>query len=228
MRWIRKKNEPQQLQEWRLKYRNDPNFGYDLLRKDRDAIDAVHSSLLIEQGYICAYTGIGITENSSHIEHLNPQKHCEPMEEVTYKNIVACCPGPNKPDPPYGAKKKDDWPCPKEAHLFISPLDQSCERKFIYSNTGEVKFQDGDEAAKKTIEKLGLNHKDLVKERKGLIQGIIGKTNSLPIKDARKRLKQLTEAKNERLEPFCFVLIPVLEKHIKRIEFIRTQKQRKI
>jgi uncharacterized protein (TIGR02646 family) len=139
MRWIRKKNEPQKLQEWRLKYKNDPNFGYSLLRQEKDAIDSVHSSLLMEQGYLCAYTGLGIDQDSSHIEHVTPQAHCEAMETVAYTNIVACCPGPNQVDPPYGAKKKDHWPSPEEAHLFVSPLNPACDSKFIYTNTGKIK-----------------------------------------------------------------------------------------
>ncbi|BAU10233.1 hypothetical protein LEP3755_07140 [Leptolyngbya sp. NIES-3755] len=225
MRWIRKQNEPRQLTEWRLKYKKDPNLGYELLRKNKEAIAAVHFSLLEEQGYLCAYTGTGIDENSSHIEHIKPQTHCQPIETVTYTNIVACCPGANKPDPPYGAKKKDHWPSPAEAHLFVSPLEPSCESKFRYAKNGEIKYQAGDLAAQITIKKLGLNHKLLIATRKATIQGVLGKTNNLSLKDAKQRLKQLQNQNSGKLEPFCFVIIQALEKYIKSIEFRRAQKQ---
>jgi uncharacterized protein (TIGR02646 family) len=226
MRWIRKNNEPRQLTEWRSKYSNDINFGYDLLRKNKEVTEAVHIALLNEQGWICAYTGVRIEQDSSHLEHVKPQKHCIPIETVTYSNIVACCPGANKPDPPYGAKKKDDWPAPDEAHLFVSPLDPLCEQKFTYNNRGEMKHQPEDTAAETTIVKLGLNHNILIESRKATIQGTLGKTNNLSLKNAKQRLKQLENQTSMKLEPFSFVLIQALQKHVKRLEHIRTQKSK--
>jgi uncharacterized protein (TIGR02646 family) len=226
MRWIRKNNEPRQLTEWRSKYSNDINFGYDLLRKDKEVTTAVHMALLAEQGWICAYTGLRIEQDSSHMEHVKPQTHCEAIETVTYTNIVACFPAPNTPDPPYGAKKKDYWPAPSEKHLFVSPLNQTCNHRFTYTLKGKIKAEDTDLAANTTIKKLGLNHKLLDDYRRATIQGVIGKDNNLPLKEAKQRLKQLQSQDSGRLEPFYFVLIQVLEKHIKRIELIRIQKNK--
>lgn len=225
MRWIRKQNEPRQLTEWRSRYCNDINFGYDLLRKDCDTTAAVHSSLLEEQGWLCAYTGLRIEANSSHIEHLKPQTHCQGSETVTYTNIVACCPAPNTPNLPYGAKKKDDWPSPSEEHLFVSPLNQTCNDRFTFTLKGKIKAQDADLAAKTTIAKLALDHRDLEAYRRAAIQGTLGKENSLPLKEAKQRLKQIKAPTSGKLDPFCFVLVQALEKHIKRIEYIQSQKQ---
>jgi uncharacterized protein (TIGR02646 family) len=228
MRWIRKRNEPDKLIEWRSRYSSDINFGYALLRKDRQGktIEEVHTELLKEQGWLCAYTGLRIEDVSSHIEHIKPQQHCQASETVAYTNIVACYPAPNpKGKTPYGAECKGSWPQPSQAHLFVSPLDQTCERRFIYTLQGTIKAEDGDLAATTTIRKLGLDHKELNAYRKAAVQGTLGKDNNLSLKDAKQRLKTLKDQRPEKLEQFCFVLIQALEKHIKRIEIIRSQKQ---
>ncbi|MGI0500380.1 hypothetical protein [Arthrospira sp. PCC 8006] len=75
-----------------------------------------------------------------------------------------------------------------------------------------------------TIEKLGLNHRELKDKRKAAIQGILGKTNNLPLKDARKRLRTLKTQQSQQLDEFCFVLVQALEKHISRIEAIAKSK----
>ncbi|MFO7031487.1 hypothetical protein B9T07_16180 [Limnospira fusiformis CCALA 023] len=109
MKWIQKKNEPDKLKEWRSRYSNDINVGYDLMRQDHDLVKKLTISLLEEQGWLCAYTGLSIDENKCHIEHLKPQTHCTPNETVLYSNIVACYPQPNTNFKlPYGAHKKDD------------------------------------------------------------------------------------------------------------------------
>jgi hypothetical protein len=60
--------------------------------------------------------------------------------------------------------------------------------------------------------------------RKAAIQGSLGKENNLSLKEAKQRLKQIKAPTSGKLDPFCFVLVQALEKHIRRIEAIRTQK----
>jgi uncharacterized protein (TIGR02646 family) len=229
MQWIQKQNEPRQLTEWRSRFCSDINFGYDLLRKDKDATDAVHISLITEQGWICAYTGVRIEADSSHIEHVKPQAHCEAIETVTYTNIVACYPAPNQScKTPYGAEQKGKWPAPAEEYLFVSPLDSSCESRFSFNLRGEIKSKQQDDlAAITTISKLGLNCDKLKAYRKAAIQGTLGDRNQLSLKEARQRLKHLQKQRSGKLEPFCFVLIQALEKHIKRLEVIQAQSKKK-
>ncbi len=228
MKWIQKRNEPEQLKEWRSRYSNDINFGYDLMRKNSDVVQAVTRSLLEEQGWLCAYTGLSIDEQKCHIEHLKPQTHCTAGETVLYSNIVACYPGPNtKYKVPYGAHKKDHWSGNDEQHLFVSPLNQSCESRFIFKLRGQIENQAGDQAAAMTITKLGLDYSELEDKRKAAIQGTIGKENNLPLKDARKRLRDLKTQQRDKLDEFCFVLIQALEKHIARLEAIKAQKRKK-
>ena len=223
MRWIRKQRpEPHALTQWRARYSSDINFGYDLLRGSQDTIRTVTDALLREQGWLCAYTGRRIDTSSCHIEHLKAQTHCSPGETVSYTNIVACYPSPNpKRKTPYGAEQKGSWPCPSEQHLFVSPLDRTCEERFRFNLRGEIREQEeNDQAAKTTIEKIGLDHRELVARRKATIQGTLGKSNNLSLKDARKRLNSLRSHQEGQREPFCFVLIQALRKHIVRLESI--------
>ena len=227
MRWIRKPPEPRDLTEWRARYSDDINFGYELLRSSQQTIRAVTGALLREQGGLCAYTGIRIDTDTCHIEHLKAQTHCSPAETVSYSNMVACYPSPN-PDrkTPYGAEQKGSWPHPSEQHLFVSPLDQTCEERFAFTLRGGIRErEDNDQAAKTTIEKIGLAHPELVAFRKAAIQGTLGKSNDLPLRDARRRLNSLRSHREGRREPFCFVLVQALQKHIVRLEAIaRTKK----
>lgn len=120
MRWIQKQSEPVELTEWRSRNNTDTNFGYDLMRQDQTVTRTVTDALLVEQGWICAYTGLrirGYSDESGilccecHIEHVKPQSHCTSLETVTYTNMVACYPGPNvSANIPYGVHRKRNWP----------------------------------------------------------------------------------------------------------------------
>lgn len=238
MRWIQKTSEPHQLTEWRSRNNTDLNFGYDLLRKDPKVVIALVDILLKEQGCICAYTGMRIgmeitnqekykAEYFCHLEHLSPQEHCSSDDSVSYTNLVACYPPPNQDRKfPYGAHKKDDWPdCEEQSRLFISPLDKTSESRFRFDLKGEIKpTETEDIAAKTTIEKLGLNNEELIDLRKGAIQGTLGKTNDVPLKRIKQRLKSLQAQRGGQLDPFWFVLKQVLEKRIVKLEDIAKRK----
>lgn len=226
MRWIQKNNEPTQLQEWRSRYGSDINFDYQLMRQDHNVTNVVKESLLQEQGWLCAYTGRRIESNSCHIEHVKAQAHCERGEDVQYTNLVACYPAPNTVEAPYGAHQKKDWPSPSERSFFVSPLDQGCEARFTFSLKGNINPTNStDTATEQTIKRLKLCHRDLVALRKSAIQELLGQSNNLPIDKARRRLNGLERQTSGRLEPFCFVLVQVLRKHISRLEGIRNNRR---
>ena len=223
MRWIRKQRpEPHALTQWRARYSSDINFGYALLRSSQETIRTVTDELLREQGWLCAYTGRRIDTDTCHIEHLKAQTHCSPEETVAYSNMVACYPSPNpKRKTPYGAEQKGSWPCPSDQHLFVSPTDRTCEERFTFTLRGEIREQSGDDqAAKTTIEKIRLDHRELVAFRRAAIQGTLGRGNNLSLGDARRRLNSLRSHQGERREPFCFVLVQALQRHIGRLEAI--------
>ena len=88
-----------------------------------------------------------------------------------------------------------------------------------------------DDAATKTIDRLGLNHALMNQFRKAVIEatlGIRGRGHaSLDLHSARARLNGLRTAEQSRspLEPFCFVLKQALQRHITRVEAIRRSKR---
>ena len=196
-------------------------------RSSQQTIQTVTDALLREQGGLCAYTGIRIDTGSCHIEHLKAQAHCSPAETVSYSNMVACYPSPN-PDrkTPYGAEQKGNWPSPSKQHQFVSPLNRTCENRFAFNLRGEIREREGnDQAAKTTIEKIGLAHPQLVAFRKAAIQGTLGMHNNLLLRAARRRLNSLRSHREGRREPFCFVLVQALQRHIGRLEAIARTKR---
>ena len=69
MRRIRKTHPPASLRQWINTNKTLPNFNYDAL--PGAVKNDLKERLLSEQGFLCAYTGLGIEDNS-HIEHLKP------------------------------------------------------------------------------------------------------------------------------------------------------------
>lgn len=228
MKYIQKSKEPKKFRDWKVlkKGTNDPNVDYDSIPSDIKA--EILESLLEEQGYICAYTGIGIQKESSHIEHLLPQTHCtKGQEDVDYQNIVACFPSKNaKRKCPYGAHKKGSWPPKKELKEFISPLSNNCESSFKFLRNGKMECTNSnDAAASTTLDKLNLNHKELQDLRKAAYSSV---TENLKLDGAKRRQKQIMKFNsNGKLEPFCFVKKKALEKFIIMKEAIRKNKSKK-
>jgi len=217
MRWIRKASEPAALINWRLEYKDDDNFGYDLMRKDPKVVYALVDALLQEQGRLCAYTGRRIAEDSCHIEHLRPQAWSVQGEDVDYRNMVACYPRPNCGwECPYGAHPKGQWPKPEEGQLFVSPLVESCEARFDFTYTGKIKPTSAtDEAARKTIDKLKLDHKELTALRREAIRGALQPKNRPLSRDqAQRLLAKLETAGSDSLTPFEFAIRRALRNHL--------------
>lgn len=223
MRYIKKHNPPELLTEWIQKNKNDTNFGYDLLRKDKSTIDDLSERLLKEQYYLCAYTGISLNTSKFHIEHLKPQTHCNKGEDVDYQNLVACYPESNRSQKcPFGAHEKDNWPSPSEMKDFISPLNPICEQKFQFGKDGKIFGLD--DKANKTIEKLKLNHSMLIDLRKSQLTPLL----KLKRSEAAIRLSKIDTPNDGKLEEFCFAKKQVLEKHIKKLEAIIKSQNKKI
>jgi uncharacterized protein (TIGR02646 family) len=230
MRQIIKNAEPTVLIAWKAANRSLPTYCYGSLSAAHR--QALRTALVAEQRGLCAYTGRRIDIDSSHIEHLRPQTHCATGEDVDYRNLVASVPAPNTPQLPYGAHKKDHWPSIADEHLFVSPLSGGCDVRFLFKLNGAVEAANShDAAATETIGRLGLNADALVQLRKAAIGATLqirGKgPSSIGIADARRRLRDLKLAEQQTgiLEPYSFVLVQALAKHIDRIEKIRRAKR---
>ncbi|HSN97540.1 MAG TPA: hypothetical protein VLS89_04545 [Candidatus Nanopelagicales bacterium] len=246
MRTIKKLPPPAALTQWRGP-RLARNRGegmectYDEMRRDRSTLEAVEEGLLQEQGGLCAYTGVRIHLDEGerrtvnfHLEHLIPQKHCTYGQDADYGNLAACWPAPNCAfEPGFGARKKGDWPSPAESHLFVSPLDSRCTARFTFNHRGEIAAADqGDDAAKETIRRLGLDDRTLTELRRSAIHGALNPASrQLKLKDAHKLLRHMDEdaarldrGESVRLQPFCFAIRPALAREIRKLEGIMRQK----
>lgn len=218
MRWIDKRGAPRLLTTWRLQNANDINFGYGLMRKDQAVRQELSEKLLAEQGNICAYTGRRIGPGSFHMEHLKPQDFCTPVETIDYFNIVACYPEPNREQKwPYGAEHKANFPGPGEEHLFVSPLDRSCEQRFHYTYNGRVRPAEAkDEAAQRTIAELNLDHEELRGLRRAAIQAILAPARiPISLAKAQRLLTALERTSVGALPEFHFVLVQALRNHVR-------------
>jgi uncharacterized protein (TIGR02646 family) len=226
MRQITKGAEPAELTQWKAQNQGRPNYCYASLTADHRL--KVRTTLVVEQRGLCAYTGRRIDVDSCHIEHLRPQAHCRHGEDVDYRNLVAGVPAPNTPQLPYGAHRKAAWPPVADEHLFVSPLSSGCTARFSFRLNGQVEAANAaDTAAVETIVRLGLNDLMLVQLRKAAINATLQIRGrgpaSVKIADARRRLRGLKHAEQLAgiLEPYSFVLVQALDRHIRRAEKIR-------
>lgn len=229
MRQITKGLEPVALTAWKAQNRALPNYSYASLTTAHRL--TIRTALVTEQRGLCAYTGRRISVDGCHIEHLRPQAHCGPGDDVDYRNLVAAVPAPNTPQLPYGAHKKADWPPVADEPQFVSPLSRGCAARFSFRLNGEVNAANaGDAATVETIARLGLNAQELVQLRKAAIDATLAIRGrgpaSIGIADARRRLRDLAQAEAQAgtLEPYSFVLVQALERQIRRIEKIREAK----
>lgn len=224
MRQISKGPEPAPLADWKAENHGLVNYSYASLGAVHR--QAIRASLVGEQRGLCAYTGRRIEDGSCHIEHLRPQSHCVNGEDLDFGNLVAAVPAPNTPTLPYGAHKKDNWPSLAEEPSFVSPLSEGCEGRFEFDLRGHVASAPGDAAASTTIDRLALDHPQLVELRKAAIDATLVAPRkgpaSLDIADAEKRIQSLEMADQgaDPLEPFSFVLKQALQRHINRIQKI--------
>lgn len=253
MRTIKKRPPPASLTHWRASRVAEQtpgfDFTYDEMRRIPQVLADVEDSLYREQGGICAYTGLKIRlkfdgnddsrEVDFHIEHVLSQDRCKLDEnrgkDTAYANLLACWPRPNCGFPVhFGAVQKGDWPkkSPDDA-LFVSPLQEGCSRRFTFNHRGEIlPANPDDEAAVETIQRLALDHKDLTAIRKRFIQGAFAPAGrQIRLGEARRLRDELDElcrqvdsGVNVELPPFVFAIRRALDREIRKLEGIASQK----
>ncbi len=121
-----------------------------------------------EQGYICCYCERWLTDDGSHIEHFNPRSN-NVLNPLDYTNMLCSCQNQlEQGEPRHCGHLKDDW---FDNQLLVSPLDPDCEGHFAYTADGKIQpAEKSDDAARMTIEKLGLNVNKLNALRKKAIE----------------------------------------------------------
>lgn len=171
MKYIVKVEEPPAFTEW--KSLENPEWQPDWESIPGDVKRGIQASLLEEQGYICCYCSMGISDNDSHIEHLRPRGKQEYSHlELDYQNLLASCQLRLRPrEPRHCGVLKEDW---YDEDLMISPLSEDCEERFGFTADGDIYPVDGnDQAARETILELGLAIDKLRLFRKGAIEGVL-------------------------------------------------------
>ncbi|PUE35105.1 retron system putative HNH endonuclease [Limnohabitans sp. Jir72] len=235
MRWIQKGNECAALTQWRTANAAVPqNLEYG---NGGFPNEEVVAALLIEQGYLCAYTLKLICEASAHIEHVRPQTLCRKEDDareaaqqerkrldVAWENMVACFPSPGAPRPEYGAVKKEDWWPADDLNGFVSPLVEGCEARFRFELSGEIKVEnEADAAGKNTIEKIGLNNARLQElRRQAFIEMGLHPKSKRPLSSPAK-VNQLLAAwryrnAEQKFKEFCIPLRQIALRHLAKLE----------
>lgn len=226
MKFIKKQGAPAQYLSWCKKVAGTADEHYNSLRDPEKSL--LRDSLLKEQGFLCAYTMRRITKSSSHIEHIKPESKCRKDEkkgsDLDYQNMVACFPRDGMKNPyRYGAPAKDNW-WENDGKEFISPLHETCEKRFRFDIKGNIMPSDNHPSAQKTIDVLKLNHPSLIEDRKNaIIEFIYGHQKKSPLSP-----KQIKKAKAEiyalsnrgELKSFCVAIYHALndyEQQLKRI-----------
>ena len=117
--------------------------------------EAVHKSLMREQGFLCCYCESRVTADDSHIEHFRPRA-AFPDLLFDYENLHCSCQrDPSPGDPRHCGHRKGSW---FDEDLLLSPLDPDCEDRLRFTANGAVFPRSrNDAAAETTIKRLGLD-----------------------------------------------------------------------
>jgi uncharacterized protein (TIGR02646 family) len=214
VRYISKKQEPAALVAFKAKGNEDWQATYDNLRgSDKQA---VHVSLVAEQGFVCCYCGARIGIEDSHIEHFRPQSLYPDLQLDYYNLLASCLRQPAAGDPRHCGVSKDDW---YDEKLMVSPMIADCGEFFRYKENGEI-FASRDPmrvpAVTETIDKLNLNAYNLAESRKRAISAILAEPLSLAeIAKLIEKYGQMDDQGTYR--PFCQAVLYCLQAEQQRI-----------
>ncbi len=231
MKYIRKTGMPHEYKIWRDAVRGTSQENYPELQNPEKRI--LHSTLLEEQGWLCAYTMKRIDIMSSHIEHIKPQTLCRDElagSDLDYDNLVACFPGEGmKKGNRYGAQIKDNW-WENGGADFVSPLHPACETRFQFDLSGGVSAVRNHAGAKKTIEVLKLDHDSLIDDRKRVIREFLyGPNGDDPLPQAKAlQAKSVIGSEQDaegRFYEFCIAICDALDAHLKNLQKAARQKK---
>lgn len=166
MKNVTKGTPAQSFEDWKTLANPDWAPSYDNLRNPQKR--ELHESLLKDQGWVCCYCGRDVTIYDSHIEHFRPQTQYEELA-LSYKNLFASCIRETAPGMPLhcGHAKGDDF----DEERYISPLDPTCEGRFLYTLLGEVSPTDlKDERAAYMVDLVQLDIQFLRNRREEALQ----------------------------------------------------------
>lgn len=199
MRKINKGISPGDFEAWKAQNPNKTFRNLTGLVKQN-----LKRSLLTEQLGLCGYCCDQISMNSSHVEHIIP--HSSQIGQLDYNNLICSCNGYIINRNTCGHKKDND-------KIPISPLDNDCESRFIYSISGQIqpsKATDSD--ASETIRILNLNSYELETARKTAIKMLMHDDDISENKDF--YIRKYSTPINGMLESFAPMKLYIIEKYI--------------
>jgi len=222
MKFIRKGGPPHDYSIWCRAVAGTAKADYRELPKNLRT--KLLCSLLTEQGWICAYTMKRLEAGNSHVEHIKAESLCRaenPESDLDYGNLVACFPSDGmKKQYRYGAQAKGNW-WENDGRDFISPLHGSCEARFFFDTKGNINAVNRGQAAKRTIEVLGLDHPTLTEDRRNVIQEFIyGEHRDDPLSEANALAAVTTicqRTADRGFHEFCIAIRDALAEHVQII-----------
>ena len=168
MKFINKGPEPPEMTVWRNRARPARHPRWKNARRVKPKI---REALLQEQGCLCCYCEARVGDGNGHVEHLKPRS-LFPDLEADYSNLLCSCQGgnPDCDEETHCGHRKSDW---YDEDLFVSPLDSDCEGRFSYTSDGDMRPADeSDAGAETTIERLGLNTRELREYRREALEAV--------------------------------------------------------
>ncbi|MBH8613429.1 retron system putative HNH endonuclease [Pseudomonas mohnii] len=203
MKRVIKGTEPASFTQWKSLANDEWTPSYSILRNPEK--QALHESLLQEQGYVCCYCGNTITLQSSHIEHFRPQNSFAHLD-LDYTNLHASCQGETElPKPAHCGHSKGNR-FPEQFH--ISPLQEDCESRFRYTLIGQIGSTQNDTSARNMIDILALNISFLNNRRKEKLKGIFddGFLDDFSIEELEAIIHQYRHPRDGQHEAFDHVI----------------------
>ena len=203
---IKKNRIPSSLVE----YKKTINASFDNL--PREVKDKLRTSLLKEQGYICAYCMRKLKDNSSKvkIEHYVARNE---ENELEYKNLLAVCKGNDSE--PFEKQTCDTRKGNRE--IKINPQVNSDVLTISYTSNGEVKSSNSD-YQKDFDDTLNLNDTfGLVKARRDALNSLkrnLDRRRTHLTKDTIRR-KYLQYSEAEIKESYVGILLWYLQKKMR-------------
>lgn len=158
MRRIKKQEEPVFWTEYKKAH---PKEQYRDLKETEEG-NALRRNMrehLVRSQYgLCAYCCRSIDVDHSLNEHIRPQAGF-PNQTMDYQNLAASCKSEGL-ETTCGVKKGNHY----DEDLFVSPLEENCEREFLFYPNGEI--EGAEERGEYTCKILNLNSYELQKARK--------------------------------------------------------------
>ena len=153
MKRIRKSVEPREFTEWKSTDRMAHRPNWNRLRAPLKTV--IHESLMNEQGFICCYCESRVVVDDSHVEHFRPKEQYSDLQ-LEYRNLLcSCLRERSSGEPIHCGHRKGIW---FDEEALVSPLQQDCETRFMFTANGEIcPRSSSDLAAATTIESLALD-----------------------------------------------------------------------